>query len=1085
MISVSAAGSFMQKERAKSGRDVRDATLVLSDKSAGAVVMVGSVIQRLTRLTKTIEKVAERQAKAAVAAAEKALAAKAHGPSQRAQAEANTNRRLSGSNSATGASSRAGGGGGGAGGGADIFEMLCIGAVGKFAIKAASRAAPVLAFAHGAYNIRQERKKTGRASVFSGAEAGAGLGAMLMTPTGPLGMLAGAVVGGAAGAAVTYVGNKIADAIVDWKGTTEFVSKKTSDIMAFGKAKWREVSDGFSRTMTEAGKTIADTWHSVQDTVTKYGKQIGGWLEKQGTNITEWLATVTTSLRGALNMSSLRDVAVEWLVKLKNWVFGALGEMFGVKSAQASTGGTGGVSGGYGPSGGSGGGASRGLPGGASPSIGTPQTTRPGQGNFGPGAGNSPRSNNAPTTPGSRGNGGGSKGGGGSTPPSRPYPTPTPPPPVPPQLQPRGQHKLPDITLNGQNRDQPRTKWNMPPTGTSGGNSRRLLPDINIGKQNPDQGRTAWNGGATSGGGKHILPDISIGRQNPDQSAGAWGNRPIAQASTPRSGGGMSPTQCAGMTPEQVERRIHDLQPHLTKHQCVDLAREFVGSKLNVHEWRKGQSVADGTLPPGTPLATFMNRDGSPSNLYDGGNPEGGKSGNNTTHAGVLHSYKRDANGKIIGIYVMDQYENKKQGYVPPHLTYYPFGDKRGGEKDGANYFAINDSKGNPIGDERNPLNNPNGQGTQTASAAGGSSGPGGKTNATAGGTSIALTGGKYDETDFHRAIIAAEGTARGGIDPYETSLGYRKSPKPLTQMTMKEAREWGEQIAREEMARKGVPRSQASSARGAFQIVNRTQDRVMKELGIGEDELFSKENQRRMAHQIYRNEGLGAWQGFNVHPEHAEAARRAIQSGAIPNENASAEGNDKNKVASIDPRTGGVSVNGAISDDVQMNRPGQYGGIVTVNGHQYHYGTGGDGFGSSEYGDHNITRFTTGAQRAAEGRSWTRNAFEIEDHYDEKARKTRTGVLIHPNPYSADDPRGLHSHGCFSIKTDEYPALEQDLNAEISKRGPMKLHVNPDGSAVIIPQHDDGPTSRPGDQDANASAPEDKTPRANASSKN
>ncbi len=111
-------------------------------------------------------------------------------------------------------------------------------------------------------------------------------------------------------------------------------------------------------------------------------------------------------------------------------------------------------------------------------------------------------------------------------------------------------------------------------------------------------------------------------------------------------------------------------------------------------------------------------------------------------------------------------------------------------------------------------------------------------------------------------AIMRAEGTARTG-DPYNTSLGYRRSPKPLTSMTLDESLAWGEQIARDEMAKRGISRGEASSAKGAFQIVNSTQRDAMKALGLSGDMLFSPEIQRQMAMWIFKTQGVGAWEGF------------------------------------------------------------------------------------------------------------------------------------------------------------------------------------------------------------------------------
>ena len=103
-------------------------------------------------------------------------------------------------------------------------------------------------------------------------------------------------------------------------------------------------------------------------------------------------------------------------------------------------------------------------------------------------------------------------------------------------------------------------------------------------------------------------------------------------------------------------------------------------------------------------------------------------------------------------------------------------------------------------------------------------------------------------------SIIRAEGTAKFG-DPYNTSLNYVKSPKPLTSMTMNEVMQWGDYLR----SSQGLN----SSAKGAFQITNTTQRDAMTGLGIPGSAMFSPENQQRMAMWIYQNQGIGAWEGF------------------------------------------------------------------------------------------------------------------------------------------------------------------------------------------------------------------------------
>lgn len=123
----------------------------------------------------------------------------------------------------------------------------------------------------------------------------------------------------------------------------------------------------------------------------------------------------------------------------------------------------------------------------------------------------------------------------------------------------------------------------------------------------------------------------------------------------------------------------------------------------------------------------------------------------------------------------------------------------------------------------------------------------------------------------FFDAIIKAEGTSKKG-DPYNTSLGYMNSPKPLTQMTLDESLAWGDQIR----AAQGLN----SSAKGAFQIVNTTQRAAMKALGLKGTDLFNEENQRKMAAWVVKSQGLGAWEGFKLHPDQRQIAQQAMASG-------------------------------------------------------------------------------------------------------------------------------------------------------------------------------------------------------------
>lgn len=132
-----------------------------------------------------------------------------------------------------------------------------------------------------------------------------------------------------------------------------------------------------------------------------------------------------------------------------------------------------------------------------------------------------------------------------------------------------------------------------------------------------------------------------------------------------------------------------------------------------------------------------------------------------------------------------------------------------------------------------------------------------------------------HDPNAFYDAIISAEGTGKHG-NAYDTSLGYTKSPVPLTSMTLAQSLEWGDYIRKHTR----IGEATNSSAKGAFQIVNTTERLAIKALGLHMNELFSEENQRKMASWIARHQGLGAWASMPTHPRQFQQALRGLRAG-------------------------------------------------------------------------------------------------------------------------------------------------------------------------------------------------------------
>lgn len=155
----------------------------------------------------------------------------------------------------------------------------------------------------------------------------------------------------------------------------------------------------------------------------------------------------------------------------------------------------------------------------------------------------------------------------------------------------------------------------------------------------------------------------------------------------------------------------------ITNEECVSLATATVGIKLggkangtgqHVNDWTKGESIMDGTMKPGTPIATFLDRHGNSTSDYaHGGN--GGQRGANLDHAAVFENYVRDKDGKITGMSVAEQYDGS--GGIHEHTYSIDGINKRTGqydrEHDATSYSAIKLKNGEYLGGKNNPMSRP------------------------------------------------------------------------------------------------------------------------------------------------------------------------------------------------------------------------------------------------------------------------------------------------------------------------------------------------------------------------------------------
>lgn len=163
-----------------------------------------------------------------------------------------------------------------------------------------------------------------------------------------------------------------------------------------------------------------------------------------------------------------------------------------------------------------------------------------------------------------------------------------------------------------------------------------------------------------------------------------------------------------------VDRRVHSLpvspderelthrlranEDRMGNRQCVSLAKLAVEDFRSVRCWRRGEPILASRVPTGTPIATFMDRSGAESELYDGGVGVGAP-GNMTTHAAVLIDYIEDSAGRVDAILVLDQHA-LLEGF---RRMIYPVNPSVYGTGTATNYYTIFDEDQLPLGGVNNP----------------------------------------------------------------------------------------------------------------------------------------------------------------------------------------------------------------------------------------------------------------------------------------------------------------------------------------------------------------------------------------------
>lgn len=114
------------------------------------------------------------------------------------------------------------------------------------------------------------------------------------------------------------------------------------------------------------------------------------------------------------------------------------------------------------------------------------------------------------------------------------------------------------------------------------------------------------------------------------------------------------------------------------------------------------------------------------------------------------------------------------------------------------------------------------------------------------------------------KAILDLIAKGESGKAGYDAAWnGSRVKPsKPLSQMTLGEVRQWQKDTLNEQISR-GVPQNRRSSAAGRYQFISGTLASTMQKAGLKDDDLFSPENQDKLALTLLdanKNKGISAW---------------------------------------------------------------------------------------------------------------------------------------------------------------------------------------------------------------------------------
>ena len=359
-VSVTGAAQYLRTNL------LSEATLVVPDRAAGALLSVVQVNNRLTRLIQVIQDLSsDADLRAAKNRREQEYLNKLNKQKTKSRPKSSTDKEkddfeedggfkgTGGSLSVSNPSANGGGGfkwgemfeeGGALYGGVKLAKGAFkfagkgiglagrgIGVAGKGAFKFAGKglgvaskfAGPLLlgvGAVTGGMDIYNDVKTSGKVDYWNAASAGASLGGLIGSVVPVVGTFVGAGIGAALGVGSAAVYNSREEIAKKWGDLSTAVSDAAAATKDWAIAKWDNVVNLWDKSYNYVSNSVKDGWKGLTDNVAKYSNEIATWAENQGTSISEWLGSINTKLRSLLSSFNMKGMAAEWLRKLKDWV---------------------------------------------------------------------------------------------------------------------------------------------------------------------------------------------------------------------------------------------------------------------------------------------------------------------------------------------------------------------------------------------------------------------------------------------------------------------------------------------------------------------------------------------------------------------------------------------------------------------------------------------------------------------------------------------------------------------------------------------------------------------------------------------